>query len=82
MSREIRDQRRKYGYGSESYHSKDKKLGLGVGPGFVGGMGYNYAATLATYSLYHRYLWLQRALHDAGYESRWDEEYHHQYYER
>ena len=35
-----------------------KALGLGVGAGFVGGAALGMAGTMATYSVYHRYLLL------------------------
>ena len=84
VRREIREQSRRTGYGTRSggYTVGNKKLGLGTAAGFVGGMGYSYPATLATYSIYHRYMWLQKTLHDGGYKSGWDDRYHVQHYER
>ena len=57
-------------------------FGLGVGAGFLGGSGYGYAASLASYTIYHRYLFLMAMLHSNGYKSAWDTNYHEQFYER
>ena len=86
MRGEVRELSRRTGYGTTGGSSTiirgNKKLGMGMVAGFVGGMGYGYPATLATYSIYHRYMWLQKTLHDGGYESGWDDRYHEQNYER
>ena len=59
-------------------------FGLGVGPGFVGGAGFGHAATLASYSVYHRYLYFMEMVFYTEYKdkSAWDEEYHPKYYKR
>eukprot|EP00092_Neocalanus_flemingeri_P065792 GFUD01080070.1.p1 GENE.GFUD01080070.1~~GFUD01080070.1.p1 ORF type:complete len:626 (+),score=105.07 GFUD01080070.1:130-1878(+) len=85
LRRTIRNSNRNTDYGTKKYqYSKgsEKLLGLGVGAGFIGGAGYGYAASLVTYSIFHRYLYLQKMLHNNGYNSSWDEQYHTNYYDK
>ena len=88
LSQRMIGKTRKTNYGTKfekKLHQENKKtLGLGVGAGFIGGSGIGYAATLATYSIYHRYLYFMEILFDTEYKNKstWDEKYHDQYYRR
>jgi len=62
-----------------------KKLGLGVAAGFLGGaalgVGVGAAATLATYSVYHRYHEFRRMLHvNNPLNYQWNDNYYQNYY--
>eukprot|EP00092_Neocalanus_flemingeri_P047974 GFUD01054574.1.p1 GENE.GFUD01054574.1~~GFUD01054574.1.p1 ORF type:complete len:650 (+),score=133.34 GFUD01054574.1:3-1952(+) len=76
LSQNIDQSRKSTVYGTKFTES------LGIGAGFIGGTGYGFAASLATYSIYHRYLYLMSLLHTHGYRSGWDGDYYSSYYER
>ena len=84
--RDINKEREKTNFGTKFGYKKvptsKKMFGLGVGAGFLGGSGYGYGASLASYTIYHRYIFLMAMLHSNGYRSRWNTGYHTQYYER
>ena len=63
--------------------NKKKLFGLGVGAAFIGGAGFGFGAGLASYSIYHRYHYLQMLLRAGGYgDDSWDEDYYSKYYEK
>ena len=63
--------------------NKKKLFGLGVGAAFIGGAGFGFGSGLASYSIYHRYHYLQGILQAKGYnEEYWDEDYYSKYYEK
>ena len=69
----------------KKYFSKkipSKLFGIGVGPAFIGGAGFSFGAGLVSYSIYHRYQYLQQLLHANGYLDKWDEAYYSVIYEK
>ena len=86
LRKDIQRESKKTNFGTKFSSQKvsvSKKLfGLGVGAGFIGGSGYGYGATLASYTVYHRYVFLMTMLHSNGYRSTWDQDYHNHYYEK
>ena len=86
LRKDIQKESKKTNFGTKFSSQKvsvSKKLfGLGVGAGFIGGSGYGYGATLASYTVYHRYVFLMTMLHRNGYRSTWDQDYHNHYYEK
>ena len=59
-----------------------KALGLGVGAGFVGGVGMGAAGTMATYSVYHRYNEFKRLMFERDPFYSWDDYYYRTFYNR
>ena len=86
LRKDIQKESKKTNFGtkfaSQTVPTSKKLFGLGVGAGFIGGTGYGYGATLASYTIYHRYIFLMAMLHRNGYRSSWDQDYHNQYYEK
>jgi len=59
-----------------------KALGLGVGAGFIGGVGMGAAGTMATYSVYHRYNEFKRLMFERDPFYSWDDYYYRTFYNR
>ena len=69
-------------FGTKNFYNqpKSRKLGFGVGPTFLHGTDHSFVSTLIIYSIYHRYVHLQKKLAEAGHASSFDGDHYAQLY--
>ena len=82
VNERIRSNRISTNFGTKKLYSqpKSRKLGFGVGPTFLHGTDHSFVSTLIIYSIYHRYVYLQKKLAEAGHASSFDGNHYYQLY--
>ena len=80
VNKRIQSNRISTNFGTKKLHSqpKSRKLGFGVGPTFL--HDHSFVSTLIIYSIYHRYVYLQKKLAEAGHASSFDGNHYYQLY--
>ena len=92
LFRSIKKRTTETNYGTkfgENENISHKAFGLGVGPSFIGGAGlgllepnFGFVAGLVSFSVYHRYIFFKRLLHQKHFLPHWDSQYYDSYYEK